>query len=241
MSIVSITKEQYIEAVRQSPRRIVEDRQFAALPSEWISEAWDLPEVQSSVAADFVEEVRKWPPEPFLDTTYRLMTVLPGALTWKQVVRLFEQFRERWPMCEPQLREEFAQFFPESEAAFPPSLAFAEVVKRLGGDEEDVLRLMRHYHDHPALQQLPGLEEAVALLQQAIDVGWLPGNESLSELLTHLKQGRDYGVQDTAFEYIAGMLRVSFRDEYATCEPHQMIKHLRTRIAVMPGPEQPRK
>jgi hypothetical protein len=231
---MSMTRETYLEAVRESPRRFAEDRQFTGLPAEWISEAWDLPEVQSTVAADFVEEVRKWPPEPFLHETYPLMKVLPRALTRQQVVRLFVQFRERWPMCEPQLREEFEQFFPDSTASFPTALTVAEVTQRLGGDEYDTLLLMRHYHDHPALQLLPGLEDAVALLQQAIDVGWLADKEDLSELLTHLKQGHDYGVQDAMLEHIGGMLHVSFRDEHAICEPHQMIKHLRTLIASTP-------
>ncbi|WP_147263384.1 hypothetical protein [Roseimicrobium gellanilyticum] len=230
-----MTRELYIEAVKRSPRRFAEEREFAALPPEWISEAWGLQEVQSTVAADFVEEVRKWPPEPFLHASYPLMSVLPPALTPGQVVRLFDQFRERWPMCEPQLREEFEQFFPGCTESFPSPLTVAEVTARLGGDDYDTLLLMRQYHDHPALQQLPGLEDAAGLLQQAIDVGWFSDKEDLSELLTHLEQGNDYGVQESMFEYIAGMLHVSFHDQYAICEPHQMIKHLRGLIASMPA------
>jgi hypothetical protein len=78
------------------------------------------------------------------------------------------------------------------------------------------------------------LKEAAALLQRAMEVGWIQDKTDLSQLLDHLKKGRDYGVEDAAFEHIAGMLRVSFRDEHVTCEPHQMIEHLRNLIAAQP-------
>ncbi|HSI65721.1 MAG TPA: hypothetical protein VLE43_21525, partial [Candidatus Saccharimonadia bacterium] len=90
-------------------------------------------------------------------------------------------------------------------------------------------------HENWVAQRGAGSEDAAVLLRQAMDVGWIQGKDDLSELLAQLEQGRDYGVQDAAFEHIAGMLRVSFRDEYVTCEPHQMIEHLRKLIAALPS------
>jgi len=147
-----VNKDAWLAEVRARPRQFVSFAARLLAPADWIREAWNLGEVQDSIASDLVEEVRKWPPEAFLSDHDPLVGQLASALDAGQVAALFERFRERWPVCEPQLREEFAHFFGARAATLPLPLSFEEVVARMDGDERKTRQLMLHYADHPAVR-----------------------------------------------------------------------------------------
>jgi hypothetical protein len=86
-----------------------------------------------------------------------------------------------------------------------------------------------------AKRYTPGDPEAAAcwsLVVNAIDVGWLDPDQ-MRELIEHLRDHRDFGVEELLFAHIGGRLRVSFFDHKATCSPSAMLAAL---VAVS-GPE----
>ncbi|WP_265595838.1 hypothetical protein [Verrucomicrobium sp. BvORR106] len=50
-------KSQYLHTLQSAPRAFPKAAGWGPPDPAWIAEAWDLPEVQSTVAADFPEEV----------------------------------------------------------------------------------------------------------------------------------------------------------------------------------------
>jgi hypothetical protein len=87
----------------------------------------------------------------------------------------------------------------------------------------DVMNLLAR-----AKQYTPGDPEVAAcwgLVVNAIDVGWLDSRE-MSELIEHLRDHRDFGVEELLFAHFGDRLRVSFLDENATCTPSAMLAAL---------------
>lgn len=54
------------------------------------------------------------------------------------------------------------------------------------------------------------------LVLRAIDVGWLDRDE-LRDLIAHLREHRDFGVEQLLFAHVGDRLRVTFLHEEATC------------------------
>lgn len=71
------------------------------------------------------------------------------------------------------------------------------------------------------------LEHALALLGRAVEVGWIQDKADLSDLIGHLEQGNDWGVQEAMFEIIDGKLCASFLDDEVRCELAAFLAHLR--------------
>jgi hypothetical protein len=65
------------------------------------------------------------------------------------------------------------------------------------------------------------------LVVKGIEVGWLDQGE-LRELLEHLRNHRDFGVEEVQAAHVGDCLRVSFLDEQVTCSPSAMIAALTT-------------
>jgi NhaP-type Na+/H+ or K+/H+ antiporter len=63
------------------------------------------------------------------------------------------------------------------------------------------------------------------LVMKAIDVGWLDSDE-LRELISHLQDHRDFGIEELLFAHVGDRLRVSFLDDKASCSPAAMIAAL---------------
>jgi hypothetical protein len=79
-----------------------------------------------------------------------------------------------------------------------------------------------------AKQYSPGDPEVAAcwgLVVNAIDVGWLDPDE-MRELIEHLRDHRDFGVEELLFAHVGDRLRVSFLDDKATCSPSAMLAAL---------------
>lgn len=79
-----------------------------------------------------------------------------------------------------------------------------------------------------AKQYTPGDPEAAAcwsLVVNAIGVGWLDPDE-MRELIEHLRERRDFGVEELLFAHVGDRLRVSFLDDRATCSPSVMLAAL---------------
>jgi len=60
---------------------------------------------------------------------------------------------------------------------------------------------------------------------KGIDVGWLDPDE-IRELVEHLRDHRDFGVEELLFAHVGDELRVSFLDDKATCSPSAMLAAL---------------
>lgn len=227
-------KSEYLHTLRSAPRAFPKAAGWVPPDPGWIAEAWALPEVQSTVAADLVDEVRKWPPEPFLHDSMAEVRVLARVLNAEQVVRLYSAFRERWPVCEPQLREEFAWAFPGRTNDLPPPFCFREILKRLSGDPEAAVSLMEHYPQHPALpegasiQGAKSAQLAMRWVARMVEVGWFPDREEYDGLLGALREGNDLVVEEGAIEWLGepSQIRVRFRDEETVCLPALLIPAL---------------
>jgi len=63
------------------------------------------------------------------------------------------------------------------------------------------------------------------MVVKAIDVGWLDFDE-LRELISHLRDHRDFGVEELLFAHVGDRLRVSFLEDKASCSPSAMIAAL---------------
>lgn len=71
----------------------------------------------------------------------------------------------------------------------------------------------------------PDVAACWSLIVRAIDVGWLDSDE-LRELIAHLRDRRDFGVEELLFAHVGERLRVSFLDDNASCLPAAMISAL---------------
>lgn len=56
-------------------------------------------------------------------------------------------------------------------------------------------------------------------------MGWLDPDE-IRKLVEHLRDHRDFGVEELLFAHAGDRLRVSFLDDEATCSPSAMIAAL---------------
>ena len=77
----------------------------------------------------------------------------------------------------------------------------------------------------------PEVAACWGLVVKGIDMGWL-GPDEMRELVEHLRDHRDFGVEELLFAHVGDRLRVSFLDDEATCSPSAMIAAL---IAVSAG------
>ncbi len=68
------------------------------------------------------------------------------------------------------------------------------------------------------------------LIVRGIEIGWLDRQE-VSELLTYLRQGSDFGVEELLFDHLGGRLRVTFLDEQLTCSPAPIVEALASLLA----------
>jgi hypothetical protein len=71
----------------------------------------------------------------------------------------------------------------------------------------------------------PDVATCWSLIVRAIDVGWLDSDE-LRELISHLRDHRDFGIEELLFAHVGERLRVSFLDDKASCSPAPMIAAL---------------
>ena len=67
--------------------------------------------------------------------------------------------------------------------------------------------------------------ECWGLVVKAIELGWLD-REELADLIDHLRDRRDFGVEELLFAHIGDVLRVSFLDERVTCSPETILENL---------------
>jgi hypothetical protein len=56
---------------------------------------------------------------------------------------------------------------------------------------------------------------------QGLEIGWLD-DEELVDLARHLREGRDFGVEELLFAHLGDRLRVSFLDDAAECEARDL-------------------
>lgn len=68
----------------------------------------------------------------------------------------------------------------------------------------------------------PAAAHGWGLLVQAIDVGWLDDGD-LIELQSHLRDRRDFGVEELLFAHLGDRLRVSFLDDDVECDPADLL------------------
>lgn len=71
----------------------------------------------------------------------------------------------------------------------------------------------------------PDVATCWSLVVRAIDVGWLDSDE-LRELISHLRDRRDFGVGELLFAHVGDRLRVSLVEDKASCSPTAMIAAL---------------
>jgi hypothetical protein len=64
-----------------------------------------------------------------------------------------------------------------------------------------------------------------SLVVRGIEAGWLD-DEELRALIQHLREHRDFGVEELLFAHVGDRLRVSFLDDRATCAEAPMIEAL---------------
>lgn len=67
--------------------------------------------------------------------------------------------------------------------------------------------------------------ECWSLIIQGMQAGWLDDDE-LRDLLDHLRNHRDFGIEELLFAHVGDRLRVSFLDERATCSASALIDAL---------------
>lgn len=82
--------------------------------------------------------------------------------------------------------------------------------------------LARAKHSAPAD---PEVAACWSLVVKGIDVGWLDSDE-IRELVEHLREHRDFGVEELLFAHAGDRLRVSLLDDQATCSPAAMMAAL---------------
>jgi len=70
---------------------------------------------------------------------------------------------------------------------------------------------------------------AWSMLLRGVEVHWL-SRRDLRELLEQMKKGWDYGSEELMFEFIGGLLRVSFLDDEVRCDPTRFQHHLELAI-----------
>lgn len=71
------------------------------------------------------------------------------------------------------------------------------------------------------------LAHALVLLCRAVEVGWIQDKADLGELIGHLAEGRDWGVQEAMYEIMDGKLCVSFLDDEVHCDLAAFLAYLR--------------
>lgn len=100
------------------------------LPCEWITEAWELPEVQNWIAGDgFARNVSK---TGSLCYERSYLARLSACLSNDQVRRLYLAIRESCSTREAEFRPEFLSAFAEHAHAIPPALSDEEVAAQCG-------------------------------------------------------------------------------------------------------------
>jgi hypothetical protein len=66
----------------------------------------------------------------------------------------------------------------------------------------------------------PDVATCWGLVVRAIDAGWLDSDE-LSDLISHLRDHRDFGVEQLLFAHVGDWLRVSLLDDKAHAHPRR--------------------
>jgi len=134
-----MTKDTYLECVRKDPWRFPAVEGCRQPPADWAAEAWELVEVQGSVADDLARTVSK-NGELFSNPGY--LESLSSVLRTDQVIRLFLEFRRWSPHRESEFRPGFEQGFVQHATALPPPLTRQEVIAAMGIDEEAARHLL---------------------------------------------------------------------------------------------------
>jgi hypothetical protein len=76
----------------------------------------------------------------------------------------------------------------------------------------------------------PDVRSCWSFIVQGLELGWLDRDE-LVELIEHLRQQRDFGVEELLFAHLGDRLRVSLLDDSATCSPVAMCEELTALLA----------
>ncbi len=134
-----MTEDEYLKSVRKNPWSFPAVEGCLDPPADWTAEAWELVEVQGTVAYDMARSVSK-NGELFYNPGY--LESLASALRTDQVIRLFLEIRRRSPHRESEFRPEFERGFAQHAADLPPSLTRQEVITALGLDEESAHHLL---------------------------------------------------------------------------------------------------
>jgi hypothetical protein len=130
-----MTKAEFLASVREWPWGFPgpEER----FPPDWISEAWEIPEVQSEfVGNGFVRDVSKtgciWHTDEF-------MRMLAESLTTAQVVRFYTDIRDANTTRESEFRPQFLAWFSRHAHAIPPALTESELAASIGVTVEEMV------------------------------------------------------------------------------------------------------
>ncbi len=119
------------------------------LPCEWITEAWELPEVQDWLASDgFVRNVSK---TGSLCYTRDYLAKLSACLSTEQVRKLYLVIRDACPTREEEFRPEFLVGFARHADAIPPALTREELAALLGFTAQQAEEYFRVVDAHGAL------------------------------------------------------------------------------------------
>jgi len=77
----------------------------------------------------------------------------------------------------------------------------------------------------------PDVRDCWGLIRRGLEVGWLDRAE-IGELIEHLRERRDFGVEELLFAHSGDRLRISFLDDTATCSPGAMMEELAALLAL---------
>ena len=71
----------------------------------------------------------------------------------------------------------------------------------------------------------PDIRACWYMVVRGLEVGWLDAEE-LRSLIEHLRDGRDFGVEELLFEHLGDRVRVSLLDDERRCAPATLLAQL---------------
>lgn len=71
----------------------------------------------------------------------------------------------------------------------------------------------------------PEVAACWGLVMKGIEVGWIDQDE-LTQLVQHLRDCRDFGVDELLFAHVGDRIRVSFLDDRTTCSSDALVTAL---------------
>lgn len=132
-------REFYLNEVRSHPWHNFPWIEGSEPPREWISEAWDLCEIQETHAAEMARQVNK---NGGLAHGPIYLALLSECLTTTQIVELYITIRRDTPYREDEFRPEFEEAFSRHAAHLPPPLTREQVMDAMGIDEAEARHLL---------------------------------------------------------------------------------------------------